>query len=282
MSLTLLRTVAETQAWTQALLRQGKTLGLVPTMGFLHEGHLALMREAKRRADVVAVSIFVNPTQFGPAEDFSRYPRDLEGDLLKCESVGVDVIFAPEPADLYPEGFLTYVEVAELSRGLCGEKRPGHFRGVATVVAKLFALLRPAVAVFGEKDFQQLQVIKALARDLNLGVDVVGLPTVREADGLALSSRNAYLSTDERKRALAISRGLFAAQKRVQAGGVEVRDLVTTLRQELSSASLREDYVEVVDATTLKSISRVTPEKPARMLVAAFAGATRLIDNVGL
>ncbi len=277
-----LRTVAEASAWARASCREGRITALVPTMGYLHEGHLSLMREAKRRADRVAVSIFVNPTQFGPSEDFSRYPRDLDGDTAKCASAGVDVVFCPEAAELYPEGHQTRVEVGDLSKGLCGEKRPGHFRGVATIVTKLFALLRPDVAVFGEKDFQQLQVVKAVARDLNLGVEVVGMPTHREPDGLAMSSRNAYLSADERARAAAISRSLFAAQKRVKEYSADVRQLVTVVRADLAAANLREDYVEVVDAETLKSVGELRPGRPARLLVAAYAGSTRLIDNVGL
>ncbi len=275
----VLRTVAETAAWAESIRRSGRRLALVPTMGYLHDGHLSLMREGRGRADVVATSIFVNPTQFGPTEDLSRYPRDLEGDLARCASAGVEAVFAPEPAEMYPPGFQTYVDVEKVSQGLCGARRPGHFRGVATVVTKLLCILKPHVALFGEKDYQQLQVIRALERDLNLGVEIVGMPTIREADGLALSSRNAYLSPEDRKRALALSRGLSAAQALYKEGMREAQALVGAVRRELEAAGLREDYVELMDATSLTPLSAVTPGQPARLLVAAFVGTTRLIDN---
>lgn len=279
MSLLVLRSVAETAAWAESLRRAGRRLALVPTMGYLHEGHQSLVREGRRRADVVAATIFVNPTQFGPTEDLSRYPRDLEGDLAKCESAGAEAVFAPVPEEIYPPGFQTHVQVAQVSQGLCGARRPGHFQGVATVVTKLLCLFKPQLALFGEKDYQQLQVIRALERDLNLGVEIVGMPTVREPDGLALSSRNAYLSPDERRRALALSRGMAAAQALLTQGTRDTAPLVDAVRRELAAADLREDYVEVVDATSLTSLSFVTPGQPARILVAAFAGKTRLIDN---
>ncbi len=275
----VLRTVSETAAWAESLRRSGRSLALVPTMGYLHEGHLSLMREGRSRADVVAASIFVNPTQFGPNEDLSRYPRDLEGDLAKCASAGAEAVFTPEPAEMYPPGFQTSVTVGEVSQGLCGARRPGHFQGVATVVTKLLCLFKPRVALFGEKDYQQLQVIRALERDLSLGVEIVGMPTVREPDGLAMSSRNAYLSPEERHRALALSRGMAGAQALYQGGTREAAALVDVVRRELAAAGLREDYVELVDATSLKPLSAVTPGQPARMIVAAFAGKTRLIDN---
>ena len=193
--------------------RAGRTVALVPTMGFLHDGHAALMKAARPRAEVLVATIFVNPTQFGAGEDLDRYPRDLEGDLAVCAREGVDLVFAPpDPAEMYPEGFQTWVEVEETTKHLCGARRPGHFRGVTTVVTKLFNLVRPEVAVFGEKDFQQLVTLKTMARDLDMGIEVVGVPTVREADGLARSSRNAYLDASARERALGIVRGLRAAQ----------------------------------------------------------------------
>jgi pantoate--beta-alanine ligase len=275
----ILRTTAEARAWAESLRGAGRTLALVPTMGYLHEGHLSLMREGRRRAQAVAVSIFVNPTQFGPQEDLARYPRDFEGDVARCASVGVEAVFAPPPEEVYPAGYQTYVEVEQVSQGLCGARRPGHFRGVATVVTKLLCLFRPLLALFGEKDYQQLQVIRALERDLNLGVEIVGMPTVREADGLALSSRNAYLSPQERQRALSLSRGLAAAQALQARGVAEASALVESVRRELRAAGLKEDYVELVDAYTLTPLAAVEPGRPARLLVAAFAGSTRLIDN---
>ncbi|NBD09048.1 pantoate--beta-alanine ligase [Corallococcus silvisoli] len=278
----VLRTVPEVKAWVSTLQQEGRSLALVPTMGFLHEGHVSLMREGGRRADVVAASIFVNPTQFGPREDLARYPRDFEGDLGKCASAGVTAVFAPEPAAMYPPGYQTYVDVTEVSQGLCGERRPGHFRGVATIVTQLLSLFRPKVALFGEKDYQQLQVIRALNRDLHLGADIVGMPTVREADGLAMSSRNAYLSAEERQRALALSKGIRAAQALLAAGTRDTGALVEAARRELKAADLREDYVEVRDAGTLSPLGTVAPGQTARMLVAAFSGATRLIDNMPL
>ncbi len=276
----VLRTVAEVKAWGEALRREGRRLALVPTMGFLHEGHLSLMREGRRHADVVASSIFVNPTQFGPREDLGRYPRDFEGDLAKCASAGVDAVFAPEPGAMYPPGYQTYVEVTDVSQGLCGARRPGHFRGVATIVTQLLCLFRPEVALFGEKDYQQLQVIKALSHDLHLGVDIVGMPTVREADGLAMSSRNAYLSAEERQRALSLSRGLRAAQALAREGTRDAGALVGAVRRELEAAGLREDYVELVDAERLTPLASLAAGQPARLLVAAFSGTTRLIDNM--
>jgi pantoate--beta-alanine ligase len=278
----LFRTVDDARAFVRRVRGQGKTLALVPTMGFLHEGHLSLMREGKKRADVCAATIFVNPTQFGPKEDLSRYPRDLEGDLKKCDQAGVDAVWAPAREEVYPPGYQTYVDVTELSKGLCGERRPGHFRGVATVVAKLLALFRPDAALFGEKDFQQLRVIQRLSADLDLGVEVVGLPIVREPDGLAMSSRNSYLSAAERQRALALRRGLLAAEAKCAAGTVDARDLVGAVRAELEAEDgVRTDYVELVDSETLAPVIRVA-DRPARLLVAAYVGATRLIDNLEL
>ena len=282
MTIDILRTAAEVQAFSERVRQSGRRLGFVPTMGYLHEGHLSLMREAAGRCDVVMASIFVNPTQFGPKEDLARYPRDFEGDLAKCQSAGVQAVFAPDESEMYPPGAQTWVEVTDVSRGLCGEKRPGHFRGVATVVLKLFNLTRPHAAFFGEKDFQQLKVIETLARDLFCGVEVVGMPTVREADGLAMSSRNAYLSAPERERALALYRGLSAARVMAEGGQAEVRELVMAVRAELERAGVREDYVEIVDPQTLRPLARLEPGQRARALVAGWLGQTRLIDNLPL
>ena len=295
MSTELIRDPREWQRRCCAALEEGRRLSLVPTMGFLHEGHLSLMREARRLADAAAGSrgegparkplalatIFVNPTQFGPAEDLGRYPRDLEGDLAKCSAAGIDWVLAPErPGQVYAEGHETWVEVERVSQGLCGEKRPGHFRGVATVVTKLFNLTRPHAAVFGEKDWQQLQVIRTLVRDLDFAIEIVGVPIVRERDGLALSSRNAYLSPDERRQALALSRALFEAQERAAGGERDAAALVAGAAQTLVAAGARIDYVEIVHPTRLTRVARA--ETGSRMLVAAFVGATRLIDNVAL
>lgn len=278
----LLKTSREVAEFAEEQRRAGKRLAFVPTMGFLHEGHVSLMREGKKRGDVLAVSIFVNPTQFGPKEDLSRYPRDLAGDLSRCEAAGVDMVYAPDVDQVYPDGFQTFVDVTEVSQGLCGEKRPGHFRGVATVVTKFFCLLRPHVALFGEKDFQQVAVVKALSRDLHLGVEVVAMPTIREADGLALSSRNSYLSPEERQRALAIVRGLTQAQHLARQGVIDAEKLIGAVRSELAATGLREDYVALTDAETLRPIRSLESGRTGQMIVAAFAGNTRLIDNMAI
>lgn len=283
----LIRDPAEWQRRCIAARDGGTRIALVPTMGYLHEGHLSLMREARHRADsggrpgLSLATIFVNPTQFGPHEDLARYPRDLEGDLARCASAGVDLVLAPEdPKAMYLPGFQTWIEVEEVSKGLCGDRRPGHFRGVATVVAKLLGLSRPHVALFGEKDWQQLQVIRRMVLDLDMGVEVVGMPTVREPDGLALSSRNAYLSADERSRAVAISRALADAQARAASGERDVRELAAAVTRAVVGAGMRVDYVELVHPETLRPIERAEPG--TRALVAAFLGRTRLIDNVAL
>ena len=280
----LIRDPREWQRRCAAERAGGRRLALVPTMGFLHDGHLSLMREARRLAGpdgLALATIFVNPAQFGPAEDLGRYPRDLEGDLAKCERAGIDRVLAPERADqVYAREHETWIAVERLSRGLCGERRPGHFRGVATVVAKLFNLTRPHVALFGEKDWQQLQVIRAMVRDLDFGVEVVGMPIVREADGLALSSRNAYLSPDERRRAGVLSRALFDAQRRAAAGERDAAALAAGAARAVEDAGARLDYAEIVDPATLERVAIAAPG--SRMLIAAVFGATRLIDNVAL
>lgn len=261
--------------------RLGKRVGFVPTMGALHEGHFALVDEAKRVADFVVVSIFVNPMQFGPAEDFSRYPRTLESDVAGCEGRGVDIVFAPDADTMYPVGYSTSVDVAGLTEVLEGVHRPGHFRGVATVVAKLFAMVGPCTALFGRKDYQQLQVIRRMTRDLALPVDVVGLPTVREPSGLALSSRNRYLSDFDRARALAIVTGLRAAQRAYSAGERDATRLLRLAREPVEKSFDSIDYVAVADADTLQPIEGMVGARTV-IAVAAKIGQTRLIDNTVL
>ncbi len=265
----------------------GRRIALVTTMGFLHAGHVSLLREARARADgkggrgIAAATIFVNPTQFGPNEDLSRYPRDLAGDLAKCGEAGIDRVLAPgDPAQVFAKDHQTWVDVERASQGLCGASRPGHFRGVATVVAKLFHLTRPHGALFGEKDWQQLAVIRAMVRDLAFGIEIVGMPIVREPDGLALSSRNAYLSADERVRALALSRAIFEARERASAGERDAAALEERVRSRIAQAPARVDYVEIVHPDTLAPVPVAAPGSV--LLVAAIVGATRLIDNVRL
>ena len=256
-------------------------LALVPTMGYLHEGHASLIRAAVQRAPTVAATIFVNPTQFGPGEDLSRYPRDLTGDLEKCEAAGANFVFAPsDPEELYPPGFQTFVEPGPLAAPLDGEKRPGHFRGVCTVVAKLFALSRADSAFFGQKDFQQLLVIRRMAFDLNLGTEVVGRAIVRESDGVAMSSRNAYLSAEERGRATALWRALGVARALFGQGLREVPALEQAAAKTLEESGLRVDYAEVRDPAELEH--RQLADAGTRLFLAAFLGTTRLIDNGAL
>lgn len=275
------------QARCLAARDAGQRLALVPTMGYLHAGHASLLREARRRADqggrrgLALASIFVNPTQFGPGEDLSRYPRDLDRDLATCQAEGVDLVLAPaDPAQVFPPDHQSWVTVERASQGLCGASRPGHFRGVATVVAKLFNLTRPHAAIFGEKDYQQLAVIRAMVRDLAFGLEVVGMPIVREPDGLALSSRNAYLTAEERGRALALSRALFEARDAAAGGQRATAALVARARARLESAGARVDYVEIVEPLALTPLPEARPG--AVMLLAAFVGRTRLIDNLVL
>jgi len=257
-----------------------RRIAFVPTMGFLHEGHVALLREGRGRGDLLVLSIFVNPKQFAPNEDLACYPRDLEGDLDKARAAGVDVAFVPEPSAVYPAGFQTFVEVRDLQQPLCGARRPGHFAGVATVVLKLFHIVRPHLAVFGEKDWQQLQVVRRMVRDLEADVEIVGVPTVREADGLAMSSRNATLSPEDRARAVAIPRGLETAQALFAAGEHAASRLVEAAVRPLHAAGLRVDYLELRDAETLEEVTHA--DRPVVIAVAAFVGSTRLIDNVVL
>jgi pantoate--beta-alanine ligase len=271
--------IDQMQQETMRLLQRGKTVVLVPTMGYLHEGHLALVREGQKHGDALIVSIFVNPKQFGPAEDLQRYPRDLDRDVTLAESVGVDVVFAPEAEVMYEEGFQTYVDLELLPRHLCGPSRPNHFRGVATVVAKLFNIVRPRIAVFGEKDYQQLAVIRRMVRDLNLGVRIIGVPTVRESDGLAMSSRNAYLSEAERESALSLFESLQQAQHSVAHGITDAAALVRSASEHITSyPHTKIDYVAACNPDTLEDVNQI--EGPTLMALAVWVGKTRLIDNI--
>ncbi|MGY0710969.1 pantoate--beta-alanine ligase [Azospirillum argentinense] len=276
--LPVVRSVDDLRAQVSAWHRDGKTVALVPTMGALHDGHLALVRRARELADQVVASVFVNPTQFAPHEDFDRYPRDEAGDSRKLASAGCHLLYAPTVRAMYPEGFATAISVGGPAEGLCGTFRPQMFGGVALVVTKLFLQAQPDVAVFGEKDYQQLMVIRRFARDLDIPVRVEGLPTVREADGLAMSSRNAYLSADERARAPELNRALRDAATAL-AGGAEAATVLEAVRTRITAAGFGSiDYVELRDADTLVPVTRA--ERPARLLAAAWMGKARLIDNV--
>ncbi len=277
----IIESPAEMQRFAETARLRGEKIALVPTMGYLHEGHLSLMREGRRRASVLAASVFVNPTQFGPREDLASYPRDLQRDCRLMETVPVDVVFAPRPESMYLAGAQTWVEVTELTRGLCGAARPGHFRGVTTVVAKLFNIVKPHLALFGAKDYQQLCAIRQMVRDLNFDVEIVPMPTVREDDGLAMSSRNTYLSPAERTAALSLSRGLEAARRAFVRGERSSTVLAAAARRELErEQGVGVEYVEVRDAISLQEIAAVSA--PAVVAVAARVGGTRLIDNIVL
>ncbi|MBM4261209.1 MAG: pantoate--beta-alanine ligase [Deltaproteobacteria bacterium] len=270
--------IADMRAWSEAERRAGRRIVFVATMGALHEGHLTLVRDARRRGDRVVVSIFVNPMQFGPKEDFTAYPRDLKRDQALLEGAAVDVLFFPAAAEIYPAGFQTHVEVENVSLPLCGAVRPGHFRGVATVVTKLFNIVKPHVAIFGEKDYQQLQVIRQFVRDLNLDVDVVGHPIVREKDGLAMSSRNAYLSAEERQAALCLSRSLCRAERMVRRGETSAQRLLEAVSSEIEREPLAQiEYAKLCDADTLADLESV--QHKALVALAVRVGKTRLIDN---
>jgi pantoate--beta-alanine ligase len=277
----VVRTPQEARAACDDARARGQRVGLVPTMGALHEGHLALTREARRHAEVVVCSIFVNPTQFGPHEDFARYPRDLDGDVRRLE--GVSIVFAPEVAAMYPAGDETRVRVGPLAAHLCGPHRPGHFEGVATVVTKLFGITGACTAVFGKKDYQQLAILRRVATDLFLPVTVVGHPIVREADGLAMSSRNAYLSVEERQRALALSRGLSAAARAFAAGEQRAGALRALVAAAVERVATSTDYVTVADADALVPFADDAPVGARAVIaIACRIGATRLIDNLVL
>jgi pantoate--beta-alanine ligase len=272
-------TIVDVRAACDDVRARGGSVGLVPTMGYFHEGHRSLMRAARAAHDMVVVSLFVNPTQFSPTEDLDAYPRDLDADTTVAIAEGVDVLFCPSVDEMYPDGARTTVHVAGLTEGLCGASRPGHFDGVTTIVAKLFAIVGPCTAYFGRKDAQQLAVVRRMATDLDLPVRVVGCPLVREPDGVAMSSRNSYLSSDDRRRATLLVRSLHAAADAVVSGERDARAVRRILRQTLASEpAVRVDYAEVVDAATLEPVDRI--EHDTLIALAAFVGKTRLIDNL--
>ncbi|MEW5853090.1 MAG: pantoate--beta-alanine ligase [Myxococcota bacterium] len=274
----VIESVALMQAASLALRQRGATVAVVPTMGALHQGHLSLVEEARKRADVVVLTIFVNPTQFGPGEDYEVYPRDKRGDLMKCQAAGVDVVFMPDAHEMYPEGFQTQVSLGAITQGACGRYRPGHFSGVATVVLKLFHVVQPQVAIFGEKDWQQLQVIRRMVRDLNHPVEVVGGPIIREPDGLAMSSRNLNLTPRDREQASVLSRAIARAQEVYAQGVYDVAVINRAVIDEIKTArGVKLQYVEIVDASSLTPLRDV--DRPARVLIAAHLGNVRLIDN---
>ena len=275
----IVKAIEEMKRLSERARSQGKRVGFVPTMGYFHEGHLSLIREARRRSDIVVVSVFVNPIQFGPGEDFDRYPRDLERDASLAEKEGVDYLFCPSSSEMYPDGFSTRVEVEGLSDVLCGKSRPGHFAGVCTVVLKLFNIVKPHLAFFGQKDAQQVIIIKRMVADLNLDVEIVVLPIVREEDGLAMSSRNSYLSQEERKSATVLYRALKVAEQMIREGernSGRIKDEMKKLIKKEPPARI--DYIEVVDERNLKPL----PELKGKVFIAlaVFIGKTRLIDNI--
>ncbi|MCL2670258.1 MAG: pantoate--beta-alanine ligase [Syntrophaceae bacterium] len=274
----IIRTVKEMQRYATSQRRQNRRIAFVPTMGCFHEGHLNLMRTARHHGDCVVVSLYVNPTQFSPSEDFAAYPRDLERDLTLADGVDVEVLFTPGNAEMYPEGHLTTVQVEGLTENLCGISRPHHFRGVTTICAKLFNVVRPHIAVFGRKDFQQYVIIKKMIQDLNMNIEIIGMPTTREADGLAMSSRNTYLKPAERISALSLSRGLREAKGMYEAGEREAQQIIAAVEAFINSQPFtRIDYCKICSAVTLQDIPRVEGE--AVIALAVWIGKTRLIDN---
>lgn len=277
----IIQSAAGMQRMAEQIRLRGETIAFVPTMGYLHDGHLSLMHEARRLGDRVVLSIFVNPAQFGPNEDLSKYPRDLERDLALAEKAGVDVVFTPAEKDLYPDGFETFVTQTRLPDHLCGLSRPGHFRGVMTVVTKLFHIVKPHYAIFGQKDFQQLAVIRRMTRDLNFDIDIIGCPTVREAGGLAMSSRNKYLSEIQRQSALSLYRALEDASRRVSEGETDPQAVIGSASATIEAAAdTAIDYIRVCDPGTLEDLSAI--DRPVLMALAVRVGATRLIDNMML
>ena len=275
----IIRSIAEMQRTAEALRREGKIIGFVPTMGYLHEGHLSLLRIARQHADVTVMSIFVNPTQFGPNEDLDRYPRNFERDERLAKEEGCDVLFYPAVEEMYPQPYRTYVTVEEITQVLCGKSRPIHFRGVTTIVAKLFNIVKPHFAVFGQKDAQQAIVIKQMVRDLNFNLQILTGPIIREPDGLAMSSRNVYLSAEERKDALNLNHSLLEAKKLIELGERDAQKLQKRIKEILlQGKSARIDYIEIVDTTNLRPVEKLQGE--ILIALAVFIGKTRLIDNI--
>ncbi|MGZ3593710.1 MAG: pantoate--beta-alanine ligase [Syntrophales bacterium] len=274
----IIGSIREMQVFSESARNSGQKISFVPTMGYFHDGHLSLMREGRQRADCLAISIYVNPTQFGPSEDFEKYPRDFDRDKGLAGDVGVDVIFYPENKEMYPEHYQTYVNVENVTENLCGMSRPRHFRGVTTVCAKLFNIVKPHYAIFGEKDFQQLAAIKRMVLDLNMDLDIIGMPIVRESDGLAMSSRNVYLKADERKAALSLSRSLNIAKDMYDRGERDVAAILAEVRKYIERhPHANIDYTKICDTTTLKDVKRIEGESV--LALAVKISKTRLIDN---
>ena len=270
--------VTRMQIRAEELRMAGKIIALVPTMGFFHEGHLELMRVGKKHGDVVIFSIFVNPLQFGPSEDYESYPRDLEGDLAKAEKVGADIAFIPSGREMYPEGFQTKINIKNVTQHLCGLSRPGHFDGVTTVVAKLFNITKPHLAIFGQKDYQQLTVLSRMVKDLNMDIQIVGVPTVREADGLAMSSRNSYLNAEERRSALCLKKALDLAEELVQSGAKETGKIQAAMIELIEQhPHTKPDYIHICNPITLEDKELIEDE--TLIALAVKVGKTRLIDN---
>lgn len=277
----IVTTIEEVRTQIKAWKKEGCSVGLVPTMGYLHEGHGSLISRARKENDKVVVSIFVNPMQFGPGEDLESYPRDLDKDSAYCETLGADLIFHPEPSEMYTDGFCSYVDMSVLTEELCGLSRPVHFRGVCTVVNKLFNIVQPDRAYFGQKDAQQLAVIKRMVEDLNMDLEIVGCPIVREADGLAKSSRNTYLSAEERQAALVLSKAVKLGQELAAAGETDAKKIVSGMRALIEKEPLaRIDYVKAVDGLTMQQIDTV--KAPMLVALAVYIGKTRLIDNFSI
>lgn len=277
----LITSIKEMQSLAEKLRREGKIISFVPTMGYLHKGHLSLMEEGKKRGDVLIISIFVNPTQFGAGEDYAVYPRNLEKDKRLAEGVGVDIIFTPNEGEMYPKAYQTFVQVEGVTKNLCGISRPTHFKGVTTIVAKLFNIVKPHVAIFGEKDYQQLVTIRQMVRDLDYDIKIVGMPTYREEDGLAMSSRNTHLDPEERKAALCLYRSLKMASELFNSGGKKAERIIQEIRKIIEAERLITiDYIKICDTEHLKDLTMI--DREALIALAVKVGKTRLIDNIVL